>query len=314
MKTICVTGCNGYMGLALSRRLVDCGYNVVGIGTAKERQVNLDASVVYEEVDVRDVAKLTEVFKKHDVDMVYHLAGIKYVGKCESDPEECLSVNAGGTEAVLAAMEAAGVPKMIFSSTYAVYAWEGDNIILTEETKTEPKTVYGQSKLKAERSIIEACQNGAISNYQILRLGNIIGATAEFPLKVAASFIDKLVQTAKVGGEVTLSGSTYNTVDGTSARDYLDIKDVIDLFVLQTESDVIGVFNVSSNKSTTLKGVVNTLEKLTENKIELNFQERNQSDPSVIVIDNTKISKAMDWGPKVSIEETLSLMVAKSEF
>jgi UDP-glucose 4-epimerase len=314
MKTICITGCNGYMGLALSKHLVDLGHSVIGIGTSKERNVDLDERVVYEVMDVRDTDKLTLVFKKYKIDLIYHLAGIKYVGKCESNPEECFAVNTGGTEAILAAMKEVGVPKIIFASTYAVYEWEGDSVILTEESKTEPKTVYGQSKLKAEQAIMRAEKDGTIKQYQILRFGNIIGTTDELSLKVVASFIDKLVQTAKTGGEVTLSGSTYNTKDGTSARDYLDIKNVIDLMASQVESDVVGVFNVSSNQSVTLKEIVDILEKITGNKIAVSFQERNQNDPSVIKIDNTKIIKNTGWNPKMSMEDTLRLMITKTGF
>lgn len=314
MKTICITGCNGYIGQALAYKLTKSGHKVIGIGTTLVPSDNLPADVSYENVDVRDTAKLAEVFTKYEVAVVYHLAGIKYVGKCEADPEECMAVNTGGTASVLEAMAKAGVPKIIFASTYAVYAWEGDQINLTEETKCQPKTVYGQSKLAAEALIIDAAKEGKIAEYQILRFGNVIGATDNIPLTQAASFIDKLVQTGRVGGEVTLSGATYGTKDGTSARDYIDVRDAINLMGILVINQNSGVFNVSSGVATTLLECVKIIELSTRKKIVCKFQERNQSDPSVIVIDNQKAKNAFAWECANSITDTLRHLVSKAGY
>jgi UDP-glucose 4-epimerase len=312
MKTICITGCNGYLGLATAARLVANGYRVVGIGTAPLPSVDLVPEAAYEMVDVRDEVSLAAIFKKYEVDVVYHFAGIKYVGKCESNPEECLAVNTGGTESVLRAMAEAKVPKLVFASTYAVYAWDNDVLGLTEDSLTSPKTVYGQSKLAAEKAIITAHQNGSLENYQILRFGNIIGTDDVVLVKVAASFIDKLVQVARVGGEVTLSGSTYNTNDGTSARDFIDIKDVMTLLAKLPESDAMGIFNISSGRTETLLECIQALESLTGQKISYQYQERNPNDPSSITIDNSLVRATFLWEPKYSFVDTLAALVTKA--
>lgn len=314
MKTICITGCNGYMGQALAHKLAESGYRVTGIGTSVEPTQNLPVSLVYENADVRDTDKLAEIFIKYEVDAVYHLAGIKYVGKCEANPEECMAVNTGGTESVLAAMAKAGVKKIIFASTYAVYAWDGNNVNLTEETKCLPKTVYGQSKLAAEELIIKAASEGRLLEYQILRFGNVIGVTDSVPLTQAASFIDKLVQAGRAGGEVTLSGATYSTADGTSARDYIDVRDVIGLLAILANSHPSGVFNVSSAVATTLLECVKIIELATRKKIVCKFQERNQSDPSVIVIDNQKAKTNFAWQCDYSITDSLRNLVSKASY
>lgn len=312
MKTICITGCNGYLGLALAASLVAEGYRVVGVGTSLERSPDLVREAHYETVDVRDTTRLAEILRANEVEVVYHFAGIKYVGKCENNPEECYAINTKGTESVLAAMTAASVGHIVFASTYAVYAWNMDILCLTEDSETIPATVYGKSKLAAEQAIITAHQSGALATYQILRFGNVIGAADAVPVRAAASFIDKLVQTARLGGEVTLSGSTYATKDGASARDYIDIRDVVTLLLLLPESSVVGAYNVSAGRAETLLQCIQTLESITGKTISHQYQERNPNDPSNITIDNSRAKTAFLWKPIYSFEATLNELVAKA--
>lgn len=308
MKTICVTGINGYLGSATARKFIDLGCKVVGLGTSSDSSSSLSEEVIYEVADIRDTDRLAEIFEKYQIEVVYHFAAIKYVGLCEKDPDTCLSVNTEGTRSVVEAMGRVKVPKIIYASTYAVYEWKGDVVNLSEESPTNPKTVYGQSKLKAEEVIKKAYQDKTISEYQILRYGNIIGNTEEAPLRTVQSFIDKLVVASKNDESVTLSGNTFATEDGTAARDFIDVRDVVSANILALASQESGVYNISSGSNTTLEQIINILEDLSGKPIEHSYAERSPEEPSVINIQNQKAVSSLKWKPQYSTQDTIKYL------
>jgi UDP-glucose 4-epimerase len=307
MKTVCITGIGGYLGLATAYKLVEVGYKVVGIGSSPIRPDSLPVGVVYAGIDIRDVSALAEFFTKHEVSAVYHFAAIKYVGKCEADPVLCYEINTKGTEAVLAAMKIAAVPHIVYASTYAVYDWSGDIVTLTENTPTKPATVYGNSKLQSEAAIMRAYEVEDILRYHILRYGNIVGAVPELPIHTPQSFLDKMVVATKTGETITLNGGDYSTKDGTVARDFIDVRDVVQVNQLVLTQSESAIYNVSSGVATTLKELIDLCEVSSETKITLTVNPETGSEPSSITIDSSKLA----WQPIHQLSSTVKLLLEK---
>ncbi|MBY0538585.1 NAD-dependent epimerase/dehydratase family protein [Patescibacteria group bacterium] len=311
MSSICITGIGGYLGLATAFRLVSEGYSVVGIGSNEQAAENLPPGVVYAGIDIRDPEALAQFFTAHQVTTVYHFAAIKYVGQCEADPVLCYDINTNGTKAVLAAMKTAAVPKIIYASTYAVYDWSGDTITLTEKSSTNPATVYGKSKLQSEQMIAEAHTAGEISRYHILRYGNIVGAVPELPTHTPQSFLDKMLVATKTGETISLTGGDYTTVDGTVARDFIDIRDAAAANVQVLSHPESGIYNVSSYRATTLKQLMQLCETVTGTKISVTINPKIGNEPSSITIDNTQLITTLGFQPKYSLIETIEALAQK---
>lgn len=311
MSSICITGIGGYLGLATAYKLVEEGYSVVGIGSNENAPENLPRGVVYAGIDIRDVAALASFFTTHQVTTVYHFAGIKYVGKCEADPELCYAINTEGTSAVVAAMEQARVSHIVYASTYVVYDLAKDHILLTESSPTKPTTVYGMSKLKSETHILEAHAAGKITQYHIMRYGNIIGAVPEVIRHTAQNFIDKVALATYTGESITINGDTYHTIDGSSARDFADIRDVVSANLLVLTDTQSNIYNVSSGEATTLKQLIMQCEKVSGKSLTVTVSPKTGNEPSSITIENTCIKNVLGFYPRYSLRETVALLITK---
>ena len=311
MSSICITGIGGYLGLATAYTLVEAGYFVVGIGSSENAPENLPPGVVYAGIDIRDAAALAQFLTTHRVSTVYHFAAIKYVGQCEADPTRCYEINTLGTQAVLTAMKQALVPHLVYASTYAVYDWSGDQVMLTETAPTISTTVYGNSKLQSEIAVKEAYESGAISRYHILRYGNIVGAIPELATHTTQSFLDKMVQATKTGETISLNGGDYATIDGTVARDFVDVRDVARVNALVLQQQQSAVYNVSSGIATTLAQLLELCEAATGAKIPVTINPKTGSEPSSITIDNSLLRSELAWRQAYSLSDTVGSLVEK---
>ncbi len=311
---ICITGISGYLGSALAYKLVRDGFCVTGIGSSIIRPLNIPNNITYYGIDIRNREALANVFKSEEINVVYHFAGIKYIGKCEEDSKLCFAINTSGTEAVLEAMEKASVPHIVYASTYAVYDWSFDKVILSEDSALNPSTVYGESKKRSEHLIENAFNKGSIECFQIFRYGNIIGATPDMIVEKVQSFLDRLIYATRHNIPVTIFGLDYNTEDGSVARDFIDIRDVIEINYLVLENLSSGIYNISTGSITSLLKMVKIVEKETKKKINLEISVPTKLEPSSISIDNKKATVDFFWFPKYSFEETIKNLNERSVY
>lgn len=311
MKTVAITGIGGYLGLSTAYVLTKAGYTVIGFGSNLVRPPHLPEGVVYQSIDINDTEAVAQFFKTYQVDVVYHFAAIKYVGVCEADPIKCQRINVDGTRSVLEAMVMADVPHIIYASTYAVYAWEGVHVLLQEDSTTNPVTVYGRSKLESEALILESANHGHIKSYQILRYANIVGAIPELSAHTPQSFLDKIITASYSGEVININGGQYDTIDGSVARDFVDISDVADIHLQLVNYVRSGIFNVSSGRSTTLKQLVTLTEETTGKAVKVEVVPAAATEPATIIVDNTLIREALEWSNKKSLKETIGTLSSK---
>ena len=149
--SILVLGGAGYIGSHAVDQLINKGYQVVVVDnllTGHRQAVHEEAT--FYEGDIRDKAFLSQVFEKENIEAVVHFAASSLVGESVENPLKYFNNNVYGMQILLEVMEEHDVKKIVFSSTAATYG-EPKESPITEETPTNPKNPYGESKLMMEK-------------------------------------------------------------------------------------------------------------------------------------------------------------------
>ena len=234
-----VTGATGYIGSHAALELLDAGHEVVGVdnlsNSSRESLRRVEAltgrDVPFVQADIRDRAAMEDVLHQ-DIDAVMHFAGFKAVGESTEKPLAYYENNIGGTLALTQAMEAAGVRRMIFSSSATVYG-DPARVPIDENTPTgRPSNPYGYSKLMIEQVLRDLAAADSRWSVALLRYFNPVGAHAsgqigEDPQGIPNNLVPYISQVA-VGRREALSifGDDYPTPDGTGVRDYIHVVDL----------------------------------------------------------------------------------------
>src|SRR5690606_38524587 len=158
----------------MTAMLKSAGYRVVVLDNLSRGHRDAVTSDVFVEADVRDRAALAGMFHAHRVDVVMHFAAFAYVGESMSRPLQYYGNNVAGSHALLEEMIAAGVMRLVFSSTCATYGVP-DRIPIDEDAPRRPVNPYGRSKLFVERMIEDAAAIEGLSAVS-LRYFNAAGA------------------------------------------------------------------------------------------------------------------------------------------
>ncbi|EET94371.1 UDP-glucose 4-epimerase, partial [Enterococcus faecalis T1] len=212
------------------------------------------------EGDIRDKAFLRSVFEKESIEGVLHFAANSLVGESVEQPLMYFNNNVHGTQIALEVMQEFGVKHIVFSSTAATYG-EPKAMPITEETPTNPKNPYGESKLMMEK-IMKWCDNAYGMKYVALRYFNVAGAKKDASIgedHTPETHIVPIILQVALGqrAELSIFGDDYDTPDGTCIRDYVYIEDLIAAHILALEYLKNGgesdVFNLGSNNGYSVK-------------------------------------------------------------
>ncbi|MBC7767126.1 NAD-dependent epimerase/dehydratase family protein [Arenimonas sp.] len=248
-KNILVIGGAGYIGSSCVNDLVNSGYEVVvldNLSTGQMEKVHKNARITHG--NILDLHFLEQVFIEDGFDTVIHLAAKKSVNESEENPELYFQNNVVGTLNILSMMSKYNVPKIIFSSTAAVYKPKNvENAIYTEDSEVEPINVYGRTKYMCELMIKDFQRLGKIKQYVIFRYFNVAGDTGLKFVEKNAQNVFPLLSNAIVNGtEFTIFGDDYLTEDGTGVRDYIHISDLANAHVLAVQADTSAVYNLGT--------------------------------------------------------------------
>lgn len=218
-----ITGVAGFIGSSLASRLSEDGHTVIGIDnlySGNLKNLRNITNLQFHQCDIRD--KNARKFYS-DVDVVFHFAGISSLAECQSDPVEAYSVNSAGTAEVLEAARLAGVLRVLFASTSAVY----ENCtaeIFTESLQTAPDLTYGLSKKFSEDICLSYSQNYSLP-ISVVRFFNVYGPHQNY-LRKSPPLVGYIAKTV-------LQNQVPNFYsDGTQRRDYIYIEDLLELVKL----------------------------------------------------------------------------------
>ncbi len=323
MAKILVTGGAGYIGSHTVLSLIESGYEVVvldnlerGYQEAINRVEELTGqSIKLANVDLRDIEAMKATLAEHkDAQAVVHFAAYKSVGEADREPEKYFNNNVVGSLNLLSAMREAGVNKIVFSSTSAIY---GDSEVLPmhERLPIKPKNAYGQSKATVEW-MIQDFANAYQFSAVILRYFNAAGAhpsgqIGEDP-KLSGNVIPMIMQTL-VGTreQFVLYGDAFATADGTQERDYIHVMDLASGHVAavkkleQEEQGRHWTFNLGTGEATSNKTLMSIAQEVSGKHLSYRVEPPRQGDPLVTVSDPTLAKEGLDWKSQKSMREII---------
>jgi UDP-glucose 4-epimerase len=304
-----VTGGTGYIGSVVAYQLVEAGHEaVVFDDLSKGHETAVPERTRFVRGDLLDADRLRSVLAE-GFDGVIHLAARSAAGESVEHPELYYRTNVCGTLNLLDAMREAGVRRLVFSSTAAVYG-EPEEVPIPESAPTVPTNPYGASKLAADQMIgYEASAHGlaAVS----LRYFNVAGASGRFgESHDPETHLIPLVLQAAAGTRdaIMIFGTDYPTPDGTPIRDYIHVEDLARAHLLAIEAAKEGehkIYNLGNGAGFSVLEVIETARRVTGRDIEAVESPRRPGDPSVLVASSEKIRSELGWKPEKPELETM---------
>ncbi|MFC1549253.1 UDP-glucose 4-epimerase GalE [Nitrospirota bacterium] len=301
-----VTGGAGYIGSHVVRLLGEKGHEVLtfdNLSTGNEWAVLSGDLIV---ADLADTSALQSALNGFNPDIVLHFAASIVVSESVIDPLKYYRNNFSNTINLLNAVKEAGIGKLIFSSTAAVYGIPQD-IPVTEEAPLAPINPYGGSKVATEMALRDLSRAEDGFNYVSLRYFNVAGADEGGRIGQAYSESTHLITRAlkvAAGQLETLQvfGTDYPTYDGTCIRDYIHVDDLAEAHLLAAEYLLGGgrsnIFNCGYGRGFSVRQVIEAANRVTGRDFRVQDAPRRDGDPPELVADASKIMKELSWRPQ----------------
>ncbi|HEX7050696.1 MAG TPA: NAD-dependent epimerase/dehydratase family protein [Longimicrobiales bacterium] len=298
-RTVVITGVAGFIGSNLADRLLAEGYRVVGVDDLSAGVLEqVPAGVEFHRLDIRS-PELDRRFR--GADAVFHLAAKNCISDCQAAPVETASVNVVGTANVLDAAVRAGVGKVVYAESSAVY--EGTEVFPTPETEAAPESFYAASKMAA-RHFAEAFGRFRGLRLTALRYFCVYGPRQDYRRTippVMSAFILHLLS----GRRPTIYGS------GEKRRDFIYVDDVNDFHLrCLTDPRTDGrVFNLGSGISYSVREIFEEIRALLGSDIEPEYAPDLPGEARETRADITA-ARALGWTPRIELTEGLRRSIA----
>ncbi len=305
---ILVTGGAGYIGSHTCKALAQAGLDPIVYDDLSNGHA---AAVCWGPLvrgDVRDTEQLAGVMRDHRVSAVIHFAGLIEVGQSMSQPDRFWDYNVNGAAAVVAAMHAAGVKRLVFSSSAAVYGAPSNSRSLSEADEVRPSSPYGKTKRAAERLIAADCSSSGLEAVA-LRYFNAAGADPDGELGEAhrpeTHLIPLAIESALDSSRcLTVFGDDYATPDGFCVRDYVHVSDLARAHVaaLQLNKIVDGfeAINLGRGEGASVLQVIEAVGRSCGRRPTCLVGPRRPGDPPILVANPARARDRLDWRPQIN--------------
>lgn len=323
-ENLLVTGGAGYIGSHAVLECLAAGHRVVVLdnlcNASRESLSRVEGMAgrapVFIHGDVRDQGLLQNLFEKYEIDAVMHFSGLKSVSDSLARPLEYYDNNVGGTLCLCHAMEAAGVGRLVFSSSATVYG-DPEKVPINENCPTgAPTNPYGESKLIVENMLRRLARADARKSIALLRYFNPIGAHPSgligedshdtpnnllpFVSGVAAGRLSSL----------PVYGRDYPTKDGTGVRDYIHVMDLVSGHLAALEylrrNNGVHTWNLGTGNGYSVHEVVTAFERVSGRAIPLHICERRPGDIAECWSDPEKAKRELGWEARKGLEDMLA--------
>ncbi len=298
---VLVTGGAGYIGSHAVRELLNERYTVTVLDDLSNgHRAAIDRRAQFVQGSIKDYALVRETLDAGAIEAVMHFAGDIEVAESICDPLKYYLNNLSSSLNLIQAMRDAGVKKLVFSSTAAVYGVP--NVFpIPEEHPRAPINPYGRSKMMTEMAI-EDCSIAYDISFTVLRYFNVAGASPDGLIgedhRPETHLIPRILAAALKGSEVRIFGTDYPTPDGTCVRDYLHVVDLARAHRLALESmhEREGrIFNLGSENGFSVKEVIAACQRVTRRQVKVVEEERRPGDPPMLIASSDKIKDQLGW-------------------
>ncbi|WP_448073282.1 UDP-glucose 4-epimerase GalE [Georgenia yuyongxinii] len=312
MSTLVIGGA-GYIGAHVARLLLERGEDVVVVDDLSTGAAERVGEATLAELDVAGPGaqeSLEKLMAERGVTAVIHFAAKKQVGESVARPAWYYQQNVGGLANVLAAMENAGVQRMIFSSSAATYGMP-DVALVTEDTDCRPINPYGETKLIGEWMLAD-CERAWGLRWSALRYFNVAGAGwPELGDPAVLNLVPMVLDRLARGERPKIFGDDYPTPDGTCIRDYIHVLDLAQAHL--AAMDYLGgdaaltehVFNVGTGEGASVRQVVDTLGAVSGLDTTADVEPRRPGDPPQLIASPDRIGKVLGWKAEHRLEDII---------
>jgi UDP-glucose 4-epimerase len=306
-----VTGGAGYIGSHVVRDFQAAGVSVVVLDDLSSGLVGrVPSGVPLIKLDIRDTERFEQALRDNSVQGVVHLAAKKAVGESVEQPLMYYEQNVGGVISLLTAMSGAGIEKLVYSSSAAVYGSPGVPQV-NEVSETRPESPYGETKLIGEW-LIKAQSHATNLKAVSLRYFNVVGAGDKTLGDTSVNNLVPLIFSA-LENEISpqVFGDDYPTPDGTCIRDYIDVRDLSAAHVramqwLETAGVDYQVFNVGRGEGVSVKDMMQVARQATGIDFEYRVVGRRAGDPAQLVGQVGNANRDLKWEARFGVEEMVT--------
>jgi UDP-glucose 4-epimerase len=308
---VLVTGGAGYVGSHASKQLTKSGHEVLILDNLAEGHRPAVGNLPFVSASLLDSDRLIATLKDHKIEAVMHFAAFAYVGVSVRDPAVYYHNNIVGSLSLLEAMRAAGVNRIVFSSSCATYGIP-EKVPITEDHPQNPISPYGFTKFVIERALADYAHAYGLS-YAALRYFNASGAAADGTIgedhDPETHLIPLVLQVALGQREyVEIFGADYPTPDGTCIRDYIHVDDLATAHVAALEKLQPGMelkLNLGTGRGASVQEVVDLCREITGHPIPTRAAPRREGDPPALVADATAAKRELNWQARCSMREII---------
>lgn len=297
---VLVTGGAGYIGAACVEQLCEAGHAVTVLDNLSEgHRSAVDPRARFVRLCLSEREAVRRVVQESGAEAILHFAAHALVSESMRDPAKYFRNNVAHGLNLLEAAVAAGVRKVVFSSTCATYG-PPERLPMTEDLPQRPINPYGESKLMFEKMLGWFREIHGLE-FVAFRYFNAAGATARCGEhhRVETHLIPNVLKVA-LGRtpHCEIYGTDYPTPDGTCIRDYIHISDLADAHIRALAPGVSGFYNLGNGAGYSVREVVRMCEEVSGVNIPVVERPRRPGDPPRLVASAEKAMRELGWRPR----------------
>ncbi len=329
MKVL-VTGGAGYIGSTICSALLDNGYEPVILDSLVTGKREFTKNKIFYEGDISDINILNKIFQDNpDIKYTIHCAALIVVPESVSNPFDYYYENVAKSLILFKTLNNLGCNRIVFSSSASIYD-DSKGFLVTEDPPLNPRSPYARTKYMIEMILQDFC-NAYDMHAIALRYFNPIGADPKMRSGIHVQFpshiLGKLVEANSLSdGVFKITGTNWNTRDGSGIRDYLHVWDLANAHVkaikrfdyIFTESDFkvshYVVINIGNGKGVTVKELVSAFEKVIGKELNKTYAPPRPGDIPGAYASVERAKKLLNWKAEMSIEEGIKSALKWEEF
>ena len=298
-----VTGGAGFIGAALTNRLVREGHQVRVLDDLSAGDPSgLHPDALFTRGDVRDRPKLWTLLQK--ADCVYHLAARVSTQESVLYPREYNDVNVGGTVCLAEAIRDAGVRRVVFTSSATVYGSQPRQPV-SETSWPDPRIPYAVSKLAAELYLFALGELNGVETI-VLRIFNAYGPGQRLP-PAHAPVVPTFTKNVLTHASLVVHG------DGSQTRDFVYVDDVVEALAAAGTAPGVdrSIINIGSGEETSVNELIAALGLVTQRQPEVIYNPQQSGGIARLVADLTKARQLLGYQPRVPLKEGLQKLLSE---